>query len=221
VNKEIISEWLKRNEFLKNLKTRAKIFILTPEDTKRFNALYIASLPLSFRVEIYAPFGQTIAGISSDGKNIYALNVNENLCFRSPLDEKNLIKFLPFNISPGLLVDFLITRIPYFEEQNITINSMENGRLEVSVQKENGEEILFDSNNQFVVSGEVDDLSFNFEKFFNFDGTPVPSRIALKHNNHELIIDIENPIINSEIETSDFVLDFPEDCVFTEVGIFQ
>ncbi len=86
----MIPEWKKRNEFLKNFKARARIFISTPDYSKGFSAIYVALLPLSFRVEILTPFGQTVAGIASDGKVLYALNINDNVCFRAPLDKENL-----------------------------------------------------------------------------------------------------------------------------------
>lgn len=220
INKEIIPEWQKRNEFLKNFKARARIFISTSEDIKEFNAVYIASLPLSFRVEILTPFGQTIAGISSDGRNIYAININDNVCFRAPLDEKNLARFIPFNISPRVLVDFLLTRIPFFENSNITVNSVENGRLEVSVNREEQEEVFFDGRNEFLITGELNDLSFNFERFFKSEEVLIPSRITLKNNTTNLIIEIENPVINSHVEPTDFVLKIPDECILTEWGIF-
>ncbi len=221
INRDIILEWQKRNEFLQNLKARTRIFISTPEGTKRFNALYIASLPLNFRVEVLTPFGQTIAGISSDGENIYALNVNDNLCFKSQLNERTLAKFIPFDVLPGVLVDLLITRIPFFDNHNITINSMEAGLLEVSVEGEGDGEIIFDGRDELIVSGELGDLEFSFEKFFKSGEILIPSKIILRNNSTTLILMIENPVINSEIEPVDFLFTFPEDCLFAEGGIFQ
>ncbi len=220
ITKDIIPKWQKRNEVLQNLKAQAKILISTPEGSKRFNALYLASLPLNFRVEVLTPFGQTIAGISSDGENIYALNVNDNLCFKSPLKEGTLAKFIPFRILPDALVDLLITRIPFLDNHDVIINSLEKGLLEVSV-KGKEEEIVFDGKDELIVRGELGDLEFSFEKFFKSGEILIPSKIILRNNSGSLIFLLENPVINSKIEPQDFLFTFPEDCLFTEEGVFQ
>lgn len=220
INNEIIPEWKKRNEFLKNFKARARIFISTPDYSKGFSAIYVASLPLSFRVEILTPFGQTVAGIASDGKLLYALNINDNVCFRAPLDKENLSRLIPVDISPQVLVDLLITRIPFFESSSMSISSVENGIIEVILNSEEEGEVFFDGRSEFIVTGELSDLNFNYERFFKSGEVLIPSRITLKSNTTNLIVDIENPVINSIIEPDEFVLEIPDDCILTEQGIF-
>lgn len=220
LNENIIQEWKTRNMSLKNLKTRAKIYLSTPEYSKKFNVFYIASLPNMFRIEVVSPFGQSIAGISSDGRKLMALNTSENICYRGVLEKDTFRKFIPFDVNPEIIINLLISRIPFFDDYVSVINNIESNRIEFSLSDHYRIEISFEKTPEFSVEGVMDNLSFTFKQFFYTDNNFIPGIIILKNDNAIALIEINNPVINSDLEVENFIIDFPDNCTFREEGIF-
>lgn len=220
-DERIIPEWQNRNRLLTGLSARAKILLSTPEHAKSFTVLYSASIPQRFRIEVVTPFGQTIAVLSTDGSKIYAINLNENICFSSDLDKVNISKFVPFVVAPVIITDLLITRIPFFDNSIPILNSEDDNELAFSY--ENGGEIYtvyFSKAGSLKIMGAIDDLTYSYDKFFRAAGILVPREITITNGSSYARIEIRDAELNPTLELADFILEIPEGCELTEGGIF-
>jgi hypothetical protein len=216
----LLKEWRERNLNLKSLKARVRIFISTSEGEKAFKAMYVVLSPDKFRIEIITPFGQTVAALATDGENIYGINFRENVCLKDRLN-LNLEKFVPFKININKLTDILLSRIPVIDEGELVNYNIDKNYVEYFFKNNAGEEVEVNFiKEDFTVKGVLEEINFTYQQFLFIDGIYIPSRIVLENHNSKVIIELENPVINSDMDKQDFVLSIPDDCLITEGGIF-
>lgn len=116
------------HDHVRSLRGIASVRIESPGDSASFTQATIAESPNSFRLEIIAAFGRTIAVLASDGQRVFLTTSRDEVVFED-VHRFNLSYFypgIPREITAVVLTDLLLGKIPFGlwdDDFSLTIDS--------------------------------------------------------------------------------------------------
>lgn len=211
-----ILQLIKTNqENLYSLRGVARVKAKSRYDDVVISQVTLLQLPLKFRLEALAAFGQSIAVLTSDGEKVIFRTSNDQVVFPD-VRNFNLSIFypgIPTELKTEQLMDLLIGKIPFGlwpenynvgfdkEAQKMLVEYKNSNSLNtlltidpVSVNIEHAEINLDESNI----------LKINYTNFTKLDNLVFPKNIDLKYLSYELSIKYSEIELNDNIDDSLF-----------------
>ncbi len=198
-----------------SVKARARVSIKSPQGSIVFDQVATAVRPNLLRVSVFAPFGEMLARVVSDGKSVSMKTNWEELVFENPEDFRlsYLYPGLPPQLGVEDIVNFLLGGSPF---------SIPQGNYSAQVGGSEGEVVLVfsggtplrvtvDSRRNFITrvegllsDGEKAEIEFSLLKRVAPD-TYFPRKLLFETADYSLSVNYdENLRVNSKTDISSF-----------------
>lgn len=216
INIQNILELARANhDEIRTLRGVARVKAKSSFDDVAINQVTLLELPLRFRLEALAVFGQSIAVLTSDG---------EKVIFRTSSDEITFQDVRNFNLSyfyPGIpeelkteqLIDLLLGKVPFGLWEDEYDVSFDKDREKIVVEYANSDNKVTVLNID-PVSGNIESAKINLEdnnilyiNYTNFqksDNLVFPRNIKFNYISYELTVKYNDLTLNGKIEDSLF-----------------
>lgn len=216
INVEDILQQTKTNqESISSLRGVARVKAKSRYDDLVINQVTLLQLPLKFRLEALAAFGQSIAVLTSDGEKVVFKTSNDQVVFQD-VRNFNLSNFypgIPAELKTQQLIDLLIGKIPFGlwdEDYNVGFDK-EKGKLTLQYNNLNDQNTLLmidpvsgNIEHAEVNLDETNILKIDYTNFTKLDNLVFPKTIELKYLTYELSIKYSDLNLNDNIEDSLF-----------------
>ena len=212
---EILLQVKSNQETIKSLRGVARVKAKSSYDDLVINQVTLLQLPLKFRLEALAAFGQSIAVLTSDGEKVIFKTSNDQVVFQD-VENFNLSHFypgIPRELKTPQLIDLLLGKIPFglwIEDYSVNINK-EKGKIEIYYINSNNTEtrLSIDPLTGYLERADVDlgnsnILSIDYTNYIKLDNLVFPKAIYLKYLSYELSIKYGDLSLNDKIEDSLF-----------------
>lgn len=213
---EILLQVKHNQESISSLRGVARVKAKSRFDDLVINQITLLRLPLEFRLEALAAFGQSIAVLTSNGEKVVFKTSGDQVVFPD-VRNFNLSNFypgIPSELKTRQLIDLLIGKIPFGlwnEEYDLGFES-ENGKLTVKYLNSSGTNTLLKIDplsgnilNAEVYLDEENILKIDYTNFTKLDNLVFPKTIELKYLAYELSIKYGDLNLNDKIEDSLFL----------------
>ncbi len=198
-----------------SIKARARVSIKSPQGRIVFDQVATAVRPNLLRVSVFAPFGEMLARVVSDGKSVSMKTNWEELIFENPEDFRlsYLYPGLPPQLGVEDIVNFLLGGSPF---------SIPQGDYSVRAGESEGEvvfvfsgstplRVTVDSRRNFITrvegllsDGEKAEIEFSLLKRVAPD-TYFPRKLLFETSDYSLSVNYdENLRVNSKADISSF-----------------
>ena len=216
INVDKILEQAKINQQgIESLRGVARVKAKSSFDDLVINQVTLLQLPLKFRLEALAAFGQSLAVLTSDGEQVVFRTSSDQVVFPD-VRNFNLSNFypgIPREIKSSQLIDLLMGKIPF---------GLWSGDYTTELSNEKGKILLnYTNSNNTNTSLTVDPLTANIEmaeivldgsnilvidyaNFTNFERFVFPKAIYLTYLTYELSIKYGELNLNDNIDDSLF-----------------
>ena len=212
---EILLQVKSNQESIRSLRGVARVKAKSSYDDLVINQVTLLQLPLKFRLEALAAFGQSIAVLTSDGEKVIFKTSNDQVVFPD-VENFNLSHFypgIPRELKTPQLIDLLLGKIPFglwIEDYSVNINK-EKGKIEIYYINSNNTEtrLSIDPLTGYLERADVDlgnsnILSIDYTNYIKLDNLVFPKAIYLKYLSYELSIKYGDLSLNDKIEDSLF-----------------
>ena len=212
---EVLQKLKTNNEKLNSLSGIARVKAKSSYDDIVISQVTVLQLPLKFRLEALAAFGQSIAVLTSDGEKVIFRTSDDQVVFPD-VRNFNLSNFypgIPSELKTEQLMDLLIGKIPFglwtamydigFDEQAQKIlvkykNSNNNNTL-----------LIIDPLSGFIEHAEINmdesnTIEIDYTNFIKIDDLVFPKNIDLKYLTYQLSIKYSEINLNEDIDESLF-----------------
>lgn len=198
-----------------SIKARARISIKSPEAKVVFDQVATVVRPEFLRVAVFAPFGEMLARVVSDGESVRMKTGWEELIFENPEDFRlsYLYPGLPPQLGVRDVVNFLLGGSPFvIPEQGYSVRAGQNaGDMIFVFSGKTPVEVTVDSRRNFItkVKGELADgekaeIEFSLPKRVAPD-TYFPRKLLFETADYSLSVNYdENLRVNSKADLSLF-----------------
>ena len=216
INVDDILEQAKINQQgLESLRGVARVKAKSSFDDLVINQVTLLQLPLKFRLEALAAFGQSLAVLTSDGEQVVFRTSNDQVVFPD-VRNFNLSNFypgIPREIKSAQLIDLLMGKIPFglWSEEYATELDKEKGKILVDFTNSNNSNTLLtvDPSSANIERAEIvldgsNILTIDYANFTNFDRFVFPKAIYLNYQSYELSIKYGELNLNDKIDDSLF-----------------
>ncbi len=212
---EILLNVKSNQESLSSLRGVARVKASSSFDDLVINQVTLVELPLKFRLEALAAFGQSIAVLTSNGEKVIFKTSNDQVVFPD-VENFNLSHFypgIPRELKSPQLIDLLLGKIPFgfwTSDYNVNFNQ-EEGKIELDYINRNNTETLLiidpasgNIERADVNLGNSNILTINYTNFAKLDNLVFPKAIYLKYLSYELSIKYGELNLNDKIDDSLF-----------------
>jgi outer membrane lipoprotein-sorting protein len=212
---EILQLVKTNQESLRSLRGVARVKAKSRYDDLVVNQVTLLQLPLKFRLEALAAFGQSIAVLTSDGEKVILRTSNDQVVFPD-VRNFNLSNFypgIPSELKTEQLIDLLIGKIPFglwLENYNIGFDK-EAQKLAVEYKNSNNLNtvLIIDPLSGYIEHAEINldesnILKIDYTNFTKLDNLVFPKSIDLKYLSYELSIKYGEINLNDYIDYSLF-----------------
>ena len=198
-----------------SIKARARVSIKSPQGKIVFDQVATAVRPEFLRVSVFAPFGEMLARVVSDGESVRMKTNWEELIFENPEDFR--LSYLYPGLPPQLgiedIVNFLLGGSPFvIPQENYSVRSGEKEEEIVFVfSGSNPLRITVDSSRNFITrvegtlsDGEKAKIEFSLLRRIASD-TYFPRKLLFETADYSLSVNYdENLRVNSKADISFF-----------------
>lgn len=181
---------------------------------------WVGSLPDKLRIQLLGLAGQSVASLSSDGKNLYIMDHQQRRFFQKKLSGASLKQVLSIPVPTKDIVAILAGRTPVIDFTFATVDQKMDSDPVLILEKgfwADYEKIYFDDQKKRACAAEFyssdGDLKYRvvFERMRWLKGSQVPDRIVLTDGcNTEIVLDVDRYWVDVNILPSAFILTPPE-----------
>ena len=212
---EILKQVKTNQESLRSLRGVARVKAKSRYDDIVISQVTLLQLPLKFRLEALAAFGQSVAVLTSDGEKIIFKTSNDQVVFPD-VRNFNLSNFyagFPMELKTQQLMDLQMGKIPFGLWTAMYDIGFDEQAQKIHVKYENSNSL----NTQLIidpVSGYIEHAKINLDEsnilkisytnFTKLDNLVFPKSIDLKYLTYELSIKYSELKLNDDIEDSLF-----------------
>ncbi len=212
---DILQRVKTNQESIMSLRGVARIKAKSNYDDLVIRQVTLLQLPLKFRLEALAAFGQSIAVLTSDGEEVIFRTSNDQVVFQD-VRNFNLSNFypgIPSELKTEQLIDLLLGKIPFGlwqEDYDISFDS-ETQKLVLNYINLNNHKTVLTLN---PLSGDIENAAINLDEsnilyidytnFTKLDNLVFPKAIDLKYQSYELSIKYGELNLNDQIDDSLF-----------------
>lgn len=198
-----------------SIKARARVSIKSPQGKIVFDQIGTAVRPEFLRVSVFAPFGEMLARVVSDGESVRMKTNWEELIFENPEDFKlsYLYPGLPPQLGVEAIVNFLLGGSPFaIPQESYSVRAGEReGEIVFVFSGNTPLRITVDSRRNFITrvegvlsDGEKAKIEFSLLKRISSD-TYFPRKLLFETADYSLNVNYdENLRINSKADISFF-----------------
>ena len=198
-----------------SIKARARVSIKSPQGKIVFDQVATAVRPEFLRVSVFAPFGEMLARVVSDGESVRMKTNWEELIFENPEDFR--LSYLYPGLPPQLgiedIVNFLLGGSPFvIPQENYSVQSGEKeGEIVFVFSGSNSLRVTVDFSRNFITrvegtlsDGEKAKIEFSLLRRVTSD-TYFPRKLLFETADYSLSVNYdENLRVNSKADISFF-----------------
>jgi len=202
-------------ESIHSLRGVARVKAKSNYDDLVIRQVTLLQLPLKFRLEALAAFGQSIAVLTSNGDNVIFKTSNDQVVFPD-VRNFNLSNFypgIPSELKTEQLIDLLLGKIPFglwMGDYNVSFNDVTQ-KLAVVYKNSNNQKTVLTLD---PLSGNIEHADINLDEsniliidytnITKLDNLVFPKTIDLKYQSYELLIKYGELNLNDNIDDSLF-----------------
>lgn len=196
---------------LESLRGIARVKARSSFDDLVINQVTLLQLPLKFRLEALAAFGQSLAVLTSDGSQVVFRTSNDQVVFPD-VENFNLSNFypgIPGELKSAQLIELLLGKIPFglWPKKYKTELDKRQGKIIISYMNANNTETVLTvdplteniDRAEIVLDGE-NVLTIDYSNITMIDSLKFPKAINLSYLTYELSIKYGEINLNNKIE---------------------
>jgi outer membrane biogenesis lipoprotein LolB len=119
--RQLLESALDKNPAPETFKGIGNIKIMTDDQVESGRIAWMASGTDKVRIELLSPYGQPMAGFSSDGKFVYILVYADQSFYKKSLSKSNLKQIISVSVRPEEIISLLSGRPPVMEYSFISL----------------------------------------------------------------------------------------------------
>lgn len=198
-----------------SLRGMARVKAKSRYDDLVINQVTLLKVPLKFRLEALAAFGQSIAVVTSDGNKVIFKTSNDQVAFPD-VRNFNLSYFypgIPTELKTEQLIELLLGKVPFglwTEEYDISFDKSKQKFLVEYKNSNNTQTVLtVDPVSGYIENADInlngkEILTISYTNFTKLDNLIFPKTINFKYLSYELSIKYSELNLNDKIEDSLF-----------------
>jgi len=212
---EVLKKVKTNQESLRSLRGVARVKAKSKYDDIVISQVTLLQLPLKFRLEALAAFGQSIAVLTSDGEKVIFRTSNDQVVFPD-VRNFNLSNFypgIPTELRTEQLMDLLLGKIPFGLWTAMYDIGFDDLAQKILVKYENSNSLntmlIIDPVSGYIEHAEINldeskILKIDYTNFTKLDNLVFPKGIDLKYLTYELSIKYNELKLNDNIDNSLF-----------------